>query len=1240
MKKINLPLMKKLVGTIMIGLLSFGADAQLCTGIPNAGAATTTTPVFLNCAGGTPELNFVGGGTETGYTYVWEASAHNANSWAPVSGVLTNPNNYSAPAITDTTDYRLITTCTNSMLSNTSSLVVVAVAKPVISPLSSAICLTNDQPFSVTVPIGGSPVGVFSENFNFGTGGFTLVNNTTGGTPANAAWTLRPNGYVYNTETHNAPTATQFIMTNANSAGVGATVQTEMISPTINTNNFSTLSLGFSQYFKAMNASEGVVEVTTDGTSWTQVASYTGTSEGSSSAWATETIDLNAYIGESNFQFRFVYTAGYDMWWAIDDVLLSGTPVQTVAWSASPSISAGLPAGATSPSIANANITVTPIAVGSYVYTATTPNCGSVSATLIVNPAPVSNFTLAADSVCAGTPATINVAGTGNTVVTFFNGTTTQTILTDAFGNGSYTTPALATGSYTYSIQSIQGTSCTVNATDTIRVQATPRPTAQITGIFDGVICNGNSDTVYVSTNAYTMPSVIYYNNGTTTGNFTTGSALDSITVNPSTGSYIYAIDSIVDAQGCVSLPATTPGTAALTVNPSPSATIAASASSVCSGAPVTYTVTLTGTGPWDFTYTDGTTPTSISGQVANTYTFTTNPTVNETYSFTGLSDNSGCAALSVDYSSTATVTIGAPATVTDPASTSLQCNGTSATFSVTATGLGLTYMWLENGVMVPNGGNYSGATSPTLTINDVTGLNGNVYRAVVLGQCGIPDTSDNGATLNVTSGNIWSGNVNNDWNNPGNWSCNAVPLITTDVMIPNVANDPIVMNFPTALGNTLTIDPSASLVVNLGYELRLNSTISNNGTFDLQSGKLILSGPGTQNIPSGMYLDLEVNGGGIKILDGNATVDNILTLTNGNIQLDNYNLTLGAPQSTVGGNTASYIITNGTGVVTGITMDAADSVTFHVGNANYNALGFRNYGVSDDFSVRVEDAVYQDGDGSTSTNSVTFPVVNATWFITEAVTGGSDVTMSPNYFVTQGINNFDNGHVYVAHYDGAIWESLFDSTQVAPLAGGLSPYYATATNVTDFSPYTVASGNQFPLTVKISDISAVNAGTRNKVDWASSTEATGAKYELQRSVDGKKFTGIATLNAKGEASSYTYFDETPATGVNYYRVKLVDLNGEYGFSKVVTATVKGAFSAFSIDAYPNPVSNMVIVKVNGTMSDNAAVVVTDVTGKVIRSAKLDSDKLDISLGDIASGVYFIKYSDDTHQESIKINKQ
>jgi hypothetical protein len=76
------------------------------------------------------------------------------------------------------------------------------------------------------------------------------------------------------------------------------------------------------------------------------------------------------------------------------------------------------------------------------------------------------------------------------------------------------------------------------------------------------------------------------------------------------------------------------------------------------------------------------------------------------------------------------------------------------------------------------------------------------------------------------------------------------------------------------------------------------------------------------------------------------------------------------------------------------------------------------------------------------------------------------------------------------------------------------------------------------------------------------------------------------------------------------------------------------------MEAYPNPVNSVVTVTINGTMAANASVEITDVTGKVIKTVKLNGAKADINVSDIASGVYFVKYADDARQESIKINKQ
>ncbi|MEI7963798.1 MAG: hypothetical protein WCH29_01440, partial [Chitinophagaceae bacterium] len=95
------------------------------------------------------------------------------------------------------------------------------------------------------------------------------------------------------------------------------------------------------------------------------------------------------------------------------------------------------------------------------------------------------------------------------------------------------------------------------------------------------------------------------------------------------------------------------------------------------------------------------------------------------------------------------------PAVTTQPANVSV-CSTTSASFTVAATGTGISYQWQEstNGgttyTNITNGGIYSGATTTTLTVNPVSNvMNGYRYRCAVSGIC-IPVALSNGAILTV----------------------------------------------------------------------------------------------------------------------------------------------------------------------------------------------------------------------------------------------------------------------------------------------------------------------------------------------------------------------------------------------------------------------------------------------------------------------------------------------------------
>ena len=127
-------------------------------------------------------------------------------------------------------------------------------------------------------------------------------------------------------------------------------------------------------------------------------------------------------------------------------------------------------------------------------------------------------------------------------------------------------------------------------------------------------------------------------------------------------------------------------------------------------------------------------------------------PLITRTYtaSYTSAQGCTGTANVTVTVNQLPAITVQpSPATQT-------VCPGFNVTYSVTATGTGLTYQWRRNGVNLVNGGlpnlsSISGATTNSVTISNVGAANAGTYDVVVSGTCPPPVTS-NGVVLNVAS--------------------------------------------------------------------------------------------------------------------------------------------------------------------------------------------------------------------------------------------------------------------------------------------------------------------------------------------------------------------------------------------------------------------------------------------------------------------------------------------------------
>jgi hypothetical protein len=189
---------------------------------------------------------------------------------------------------------------------------------------------------------------------------------------------------------------------------------------------------------------------------------------------------------------------------------------------------------------------------------------------------------------------------------------------------------------------------------------------------------------------------------------------------------------------------------------------------------------------------------------------------------------------------------------------------------------------------------------------------------------------------------------------------------------------------------------------------------------------------------------------------------------------------------------------------------------------------------------------------------------------------------------------------------------------------------------------YAAANANSFTITatgaalpVTITDFHGEKNGSVNNLTWTTQSETNNTGFELQRSSDGVNFTRLNFVASKafgGNSSSaltYNFADVTPISGNNYYRLKQIDKDGNFNFSKIVL--IKGARSTKIelISIYPNPASEIITVLVEAPAAANVSLVVTDISGKIVMNESrqlLDgANNLKLNVGSLAAGSYFIK---------------
>ncbi len=185
---------------------------------------------------------------------------------------------------------------------------------------------------------------------------------------------------------------------------------------------------------------------------------------------------------------------------------------------------------------------------------------------------------------------------------------------------------------------------------------------------------------------------------------------------------------------------------------------------------------------------------------------------------------------------------------------------------------------------------------------------------------------------------------------------------------------------------------------------------------------------------------------------------------------------------------------------------------------------------------------------------------------------------------------------------------------------------------VTGFSGFFITTGSIVLATNWLSFTGNLNGEKHAILNWKVQEQAV-ARYEIEKSINSFQFSKIGVLNSKGEGvNSYSFMESMVLSGEGYYKIKQIDKNGNYTYSRIVKLF---ANENPLLSIFPNPANDKVTLLVDKALL-NKKIVLTDLCGKPLQVLTINELSLNIKIGNYANGVYILNFEDGTRRKILK----
>lgn len=459
---------------------------------------------------------------------------------------------------------------------------------------------------------------------------------------------------------------------------------------------------------------------------------------------------------------------------------------------------------------------------------------------------------------------------------------------------------------------------------------------------------------------------------------------------------------------------------------------------------------------------------------------------------------------------------------------------------------------------------------------------------------------------------------------------------ISQNFIVSNGANV-ICGNYPVWGVGSFTLNSGGTLSIGSPLGISLTPDSSGNiclkGTRKYNSGaNYVYNGTSAQITGNGLPASLKClsinNIAGVTLSNSLQLLDS-LKLLSGNLFLGNQNLIIGDTAVVSGSSAVSYVVTGNIGAMIYNNMARNIDVKFPIGTSDsYNPVVLNYTGTIDTFKASVKSLFDNPPDNLNK-------VVNRQWTISENNSGGSVASLKFFWVSGNEAAGFNvSSQVMVGRYDGKGW---FQVPAVVSGTGTVSdPHTASVSGITQFFPFGVGNDGALPV-----ELVAFYGETNNadiSLHWNTATEINSNSYEIERKeLSGKMWLAIGSLHAyflSNSPKSYSFIDRNLKPGRYQYRLKMIDNDGSFKYSKTVEVQAKLSVGLELCQNYPNPFNPSTRINYKIPFDSDVLIEVFNVLG--IKVAQLVNEfqeagyyhvEFNPTLGNtaVSSGIYYYK---------------